>query len=110
MGGPTALFSGMLIEQNGCVYIVGPIGYPEPVSYLVIWPFGYSRAGDAILDASGTPVAAIGANVWLGGGEAVPRDYGIPDACATQSMWGAFSVAREDPLAPSFRPESTERP
>ena len=94
MGGPLALEYGTLLDLNGCVYLESSMGATR---YMVIWPFGFSRAGGHILDGSGHPVATIGGFVILGGGEAVPDDYGVPEQCPYGNAWAAFSVNPELP-------------
>jgi len=107
MGGPTGFVDGTIVEANGCVYLQ-TLGEPS-TRYLVIWPFGYSRAGDHIIDGSGLAVAELGGYAWLGGGEAVPGNYGVPDACRVPNVWGAFGVQREPPSPPSFVVDPTDR-
>lgn len=75
----------------------------------MIWPLGYRRDGDAILDGD-RPVATIGAFVGLGGGEAQTDEDGtvtfphlaaeIPTECRVGLYWSAYVVTTA-PLRPA---------
>lgn len=95
MGGPTGFLDGTLVDVNGCVYL-RTLSEP-PTRYLVVWPFGYSRVDNFIIDGS-KAVAELGSYAWLGGGEAVPGDYGVPNACRVANVWNAHGVLREAPF------------
>jgi hypothetical protein len=61
--GPTALYEGMLVEEDGCIRTATG-------SQLVIWPPGYSLAlvnGEPVVRGSGQEIR-MGQSVRLGGG------------------------------------------
>ncbi len=68
-----ALLVGKLVLLDGCLYVDDGFGH----RYLPIWPhnFALSVQGDVvqILDDTGQPVARVGDEVKIGGGE-VPAD------------------------------------
>jgi hypothetical protein len=106
-GAPGALLEGTLVADGPCVYLDWP--GPPAQRWLVIWPFGYQRDRDAILDGD-RPVATIGGFAGLGGGEAQTDEAGtvifpemageIPADCRVGLYWSAYSITRT-PLRPA---------
>jgi hypothetical protein len=96
-GGPTAILIGALVDIGGCIFIVTD---DAPQRWLVIWPSGFERRDQVIVNR-GAPVASIGGKVALGGGEyhANRRDFvesllvkGSSIGCAADDYWLATKV------------------
>ena len=95
-GGPTALFRGTLAHEGACLFAEGGSGTGRE---LLIWPAGFTlRAGspDAVLDSAGSPVASVGAQISVGGGEYHQTDYAflrtlmtsdVPAECQGGNYW-----------------------
>lgn len=98
-----ALFSGTLVERDGCLRGVSDDG---SAGYLIVWPYGYTldRSGVApvVRDSSGTVVASVGTTVLIGGGETkgfAPNDKVEDIDCCEGPYWVAGRVEGARPEA-----------
>jgi hypothetical protein len=92
---PTGLANGVLLLRGDCVFLQGG------EQMLVIWPVGYARRGNQIVNG-GNPVVQIGQPLVLGGGSIDADQYrsvrstiggsAIPPECETETYWLATEV------------------
>ena len=89
--------SGTLVDIGGCVYLAGSLGS----RYLVVWPEGYVRESNSIMDGD-QHVADIGDSVTLGGGEIKVDEFSlleeklltdVPSACRNDGYWYTSGLA-----------------
>jgi len=91
--GAAALMEGKLVADRGCLYVQPTQGG----RYLVVWPDTLQLVldpdGTAVVMSGSTPVARVGEDVRLGGGEIgpdlTPRD--AAKACGGMA-WGANEI------------------
>jgi hypothetical protein len=95
--GGAGVQSGSLMDIGGCVYIVGPMEQ----QFLVVWPEGYVREGNSILNG-GEHVADVGDSVTLGGSEIKVDEFSflqaklvsdVPNGCRGHDYWLASGLA-----------------
>ena len=89
--GPTAIASGVLTEESGCLYLRANVD----AAVLVLWPRVYARRGQSVFVGSEL-VASIGDEITLGGGRYPLDQYRfvqtlvdqeIPAECRTGDFW-----------------------
>jgi len=94
--GPTSasLLTGVLIEDQGCLWVVGDDGSGfEGSPVLIIWPYGYSARdenGFVVLDAKGNFIARVGDTIQIGGG--IETTGAVSDSCAGPLWYSVFPI------------------
>lgn len=85
------------MDESACVFLVSA----DNAMWLVLWPPGYERDGDAILTGNGQQVGTIGSRVKLAGGGYDQSQYrflrtlldrDIPTYCQGRNYWLATGV------------------
>lgn len=96
--GPTGILTGVLLADSRCLYLADSSGH----RWLVVWPDGYSREGDTVLDERRTLVGAVGDELTLGGGEVPTGSFDflneklvteVPASCRGSDYWVASGLA-----------------